>query len=110
MYYSSLKECYISCIRCTDEKTIQNTQKLGNLCQIKEKYCLHAKLCELLFSNQTNSIGIQQCHEESFIEVLKEDKKEIITIVYPSNVSKKNQGSLLLIERPQSQNAIRVRA
>ena len=82
---------YIVCHGCRNLVSFENIKNVNDTDRIKESYCIHAKLCEILFvsSQKEKRCGF-------FTEILMDDKKLKISLVHPSEEHQKIPGIVII--------------
>ena len=87
------EECFI-CLKCTNMTAFDNLGQSANLSSLKEEYCLHAKLCSVIFDGRGEEIC--DIPENGFVDVLKQEKEFIGLVHAPPNLHKKYPGIIVL--------------
>ena len=87
------EECFI-CLKCTNMTAFDNLGQSANLSSLKEEYCLHAKLCSVIFDGRGEEIC--DIPENGFVDVLKQEKEFIGLVHAPPNLQKKYPGIIVL--------------
>ena len=72
----------------------ENIKNINNTLKIKESYCIHSKICEILFqpSQKEKKLG-------GFTEILLDDKKLKISLFHPSEEHNKIPGIVIVNAR-----------
>ena len=81
-----------------DGIVFQNLRNIENLISLKKDYCIHAKLCEILFKPEGRGKSIEDCAEH-FIEEVMDNKKQSICLVHPSVSLAKSPGIVVVNSR-----------
>ena len=86
------------CLNCKNEFVYENIKNIDNVRNLKNEYCQHAKVCEILFEEKNVK---QQNRQEHFIEILlpSKNRKHEICLVHPSEGSEKNPGIIIVNSR-----------
>ena len=88
---------YFICLKCTDTTIFENLGAPSDLKNLKEDYCIHAKLCSVIFETKRNDTC--KIPDNGLIEILHQDK-EFISLVYaPPHLKKKFPGVIFLNSR-----------
>ena len=90
------EECFI-CLKCTNMTAFDNLGQSAHLSSLKEEYCLHAKLCSVIFDGRGEEIF--DIPENGFVDVLKQEKEFIGLVHAPPNLQKKYPGIIVLNSR-----------
>ena len=94
-------ECFI-CLKCTDNIVFENMGSLANSESLKEDYCLHAKLCSVIFDDKIENIC--EIPETGLVSILLKEKEFISLVFAPPHLKKKNPGIIVLNTRTTKPN------
>ena len=89
----------VLCHACKNCLAFENLRKLTDISKIKSEYCIHAQLCELLFTNtSSDKQKVYDKKHKHYVEVLDSHKVKI-SVVHPSEDSNKLPGVVVLTSR-----------
>ena len=88
-----LKDSIIICHNCKNGIAFSNFKNILNVDSVKEEYCPHAKLSELLFKEKPKQNDLK-LHDGHYIEVLSSAKLSI-ALVHPSTENAKKPGIIV---------------
>ena len=99
-------DTFVSCLNCKNEFVYENIKNIDNVRNLKNEYCQHAKVCEILFEEKNEK---EQNRQEHFIEILLpcKNRKQEICLVHPSGDSEKIPG-IIRVQGNQSATHVNV--
>ena len=92
-----LRDTIIICHNCKNGIAFSNFKNVHNVDSIKEEYCPHAKLSELLFDPNPKQYDLK-LFDGHYIEILSSEKQSI-ALVHPSTENEKNPGIIVVNTR-----------
>ena len=85
------------CLKCSDLTVFGNLGSVKNIDEMKRAYCIHAKLCSVLFDDKEATLS-NKTSGQNEVEILKR-APEFISLVHPSSSLHKLPGVVVLNSR-----------